>query len=400
MSELLVPDAGSPPAPRPAFSLLAGGTTLRSALWQALALTVTAIVLGWFGNNAVENLSRANVASGFGFLSHTAGFSIIETPIEYAPDASYGRALMVGLLNGAKVAFLAIVLATVIGTCIGVLRLSSHPVASRLAGAYVELLRNVPLLLQLFFWYAILLKLPAARTALAPLPGMFLSNRGLFLPALTSDGRFWWLVAALLLATLTTVFLSVRATKIQGAKGHRPPVFVPSLLVFTALSVGAVLVFDIPFGLSVPELRGFNFSGGMVISPEFTALLIGLSLYSAAYIGETVRSGILSVGKGQWEAASAIGLTDMQRLRLVVMPQALRIIIPPMISSYGGIIKGTSLGVAIGFPELVSVSNTVMNQTGQAVETIGLVMAAFLVINLVIAAFLNWFNGRLAFKGR
>lgn len=400
MSEFIAPDLRKSAPRRNAFSIFEGGATLRSALWQAFALTATAVIIGWLAQNAIDNLTRANVASGFGFLERTSGFSITETAIAYPQDATYGRALMVGLINGAKVAFLSIFLATVIGVFVGVLRLSSHPVASRLAGSYVELLRNVPLLLQLFFWYAILLKMPPARNAITPLPGTFLSNRGLFIPALTSDYRFWWLVAAAIVSMVLAVGLSVRASRIQDNTGRRPAVLIPALFIFGVLSLAAIYFLKIPFDVSVPELRGFNFAGGMIVSPEFTALLLGLSLYSAAYIAETVRSGILSVGKGQWEAASAIGLSDMKRLRLVVMPQALRIIIPPMISSYGGIIKSTSLGVAIGFPELVSVSNTIMNQTGQAVETIAIVMAAFLCINLIIAAFLNWFNRRLAYKGR
>lgn len=400
MSNSIASDMSKAAPRRNIFSIFNGGTTLRSAIWQAVALTATAIIVGWFVNNAIDNLTRANVASGFGFLERVAGFSITEAPIAYPADATYGRALLVGLVNGAKVAFLSIFFATVIGVFVGILRLSSHPVASRLAGVYVELLRNVPLLLQLFFWYAILLKMPPARDALMPFPGAFLSNRGLFIPSVLSDARFWWLVLAMALSVFVAIILSYRAAKMQANTGKRPPVFLPSALFAVLLAFITVYLFKIPLELSVPHLRGFNFAGGVVISPEFTALLLGLSLYSGAYIAETVRSGILSVGKGQWEAASAIGLSDFKRLRLVVMPQALRIIIPPMISSYGGIIKSTSLGVAIGFPEIVSVSNTVMNQTGQAIETIAIVMAAFLTINLIIAAFLNWFNGRLAYKVR
>ena len=388
--------SGAPPRPPSIFA----SATLRSALWQALALTVTAIVLAWFVNNAMVNLSRANIASGFGFLDRAAGFSIIETPIEYSPASTYGRAFVVGILNGAKIAVLSIILATVIGVTVGVLQLSSHPLASRLATGYVEVLRNIPLLLQLFFWYALLLKLPNVRSAFAPLPGVFLANRGLFVPSVSSDGRFIWVAAAIALSLVAIILLFRRSSRTQKLTGRKPAVMLPSLLILAVMVVGSILIFDVPLDVSVPELKGFNFAGGMLISPEFTALLVGLSLYSASYIAENVRSGILSVGRGQWEAAGAIGLTSIQTLRLVVMPQALRIVIPPMISTYGGIIKSTSLGVAIGYPELISISNTIMNQTGQAVETIGIVMAVFLAINILLAAFLNWFNARLAYRER
>ena len=284
----------------------------------------------------MANLEERRIASGFGFLNREAGFEIGESAfLRYGAADSYLRALFVGLTNTLLVAAIGVVLATILGTFIGLCRLSKNFLLRTLSGTYIEFIRNVPLLVQLFFWYAVITEgLPGAREALSPLPGVFLSNRGIFFPSFSS----------------------------------------------------------------VPELQGFNFAGGFAISPEFAALLVGLATYTAAFIAEIVRAGILAVDRGQNEAAHALGLTRAQATRLVILPQALRVIVPPMTSQYLNLTKNSSLAVAIGYPDLVSIANTTMNQTGQAIEGIAVIMAVYLTISLSISAFMNWYNAHVAFK--
>jgi general L-amino acid transport system permease protein len=304
--------------------------------YQALVLAALA-VLGWFLiSNTVANLEARRIASGFGFLGREAGFEVGESFfLRYSAADPYWRALAVGLVNTLVVSVIGIVLATLVGGAVGLARLAANRLLRALAGAYVEFLRNVPLLVQLFFWYALVTEaLPPPRAALEPLPGLFLTNRGIFLP-------------------------------------------VPG---------------------SVPVLDGFNFSGGAALGPEFAALLIGLAVYTAAFIAEIVRAGILAVPRGQYEASSAIGLGSWPRLRFVVVPQALRVIVPPLTSQYLNLAKNSSLAVAIGYPDLVSIANTTMNQTGQAIEGVAIIMAVYLTISLSISLAMNWYNARLAFQ--
>ena len=295
------------------------------------------LALGWFViSNTVANLEARRIASGFGFLGREAGFEIGESFfLRYSAGDSYGRALIVGVTNTLAVAAIGVLLATVSGAAIGLARLARNALLRALAAAYVEFLRNVPLLVQLFFWYALITEaLPGPREALSPLPGVFLTNRGIFFP-------------------------------------------VPG---------------------SVPELSGFNFAGGAALSPEFAALLIGLATYTAAFIAEIVRAGILAIERGQLDAAHALGLTRWQVMRLVVLPQALRVIVPPLTSQYLNLTKNSSLAVAIGYPDLVSIANTAINQTGQAIEGVAIIMAVYLTVSLSISAFMNWYNARVAFK--
>lgn len=309
----------------------------RSWLAQAALLAAAGLVLWYFVSNTTQNLEARRIASGFGFLSREAGFEIGETgSLAYSAADSYLRALGVGLWNTVRVAALGVVLATMLGTLMGLARLSPNWLLEKLAAGYVEVVRNVPLLVQLFFWYALISEnLPGPREALNPLPGVFLSNRG--------------------------------------------------------------IVFPTPW--STPELSGFNFTGGVTLTPEFATLLVGLTTYTAAFIGEIVRAGILSVGRGQVEAAQSVGLTRRGALRFVVLPQALRLIVPPLTSQYLNLAKNSSLAVAIGYPDLVSIANTTMNQTGQAIEGIAVIMAVYLSISLSISAFMNWYNRRVALKG-
>jgi general L-amino acid transport system permease protein len=309
----------------------------RGLLYQAAALVGVAVVGGVLVSNTLDNLARQNIATGFGFLTREAAFGISESPIAYSPADTYARALFVGLLNTLRVAIAGIVLATLIGLVVGLARLSSNQLVARLAAVYVEAIRNVPVLLQLFFWYAIVTQaFPAPRAALEPIAGVFLSNRGIAIP---------W-----------------------------------------------------P-GAGVPKLVGFNFDGGAVLSPELSALLIGLSIYTAAFIAETIRGGILAVPNGQVEAARALGLSGYRVLRHVVLPLALRAIVPPTTNQYLNLAKNSSLAVAIGYPDFVSVANTAINQTGQAIEGVALIMLAYLTLSLAISALMNWYNRRVALVG-
>ncbi len=291
---------------------------------------------GFLISNTVANLEARHIASGFGFLEREAGFEIGESFfLRYDAGQSYLRALMVGLVNTLAVSAIGIVAASVFGTAVGLLRFSKNAILKGVAAAYVEFLRNVPLLVQLFFWYALVTDaLPAPRQALEPLPHVFLSNRGIFLPSFSS----------------------------------------------------------------VPVLEGFNFAGGVAISPEFAALLVGLSVYTAAFIAEIVRAGILAVPRGQYDASSALGLRSAAQMRFVILPQALRVIVPPLASQYLNLTKNSSLAVAIGYPDLVSIANTTMNQTGQAIEGVTIIMAVYLTISLSISALMNWYNARIARK--
>jgi general L-amino acid transport system permease protein len=304
--------------------------------YQAAALAGALLVAWFLISNTMNNLEERRIASGFGFLQREAGFEIGESALlTYSASDSYLRALVVGLTNTLAIAMVGIVLATGLGTVIGLCRLSRNFLLRNLSAGYVEFVRNVPLLVQLFFWYAVITEaLPQAREALSPLPGVFLSNRGIFFPTFSS----------------------------------------------------------------VPELQGFNFAGGAALSPEFAALLVGLAIYTAAFIAEIVRAGILAVDRGQTEAAHALGLSRVQTLKRIVLPQALRVIVPPMTSQYLNLTKNSSLAVAIGYPDLVSIANTTMNQTGQAIEGIAVIMAVYLTISLSISGFMNWYNARVAFR--
>jgi len=317
----------------------------RGLLYQVLVVGVVVALGAWLVHNTLVNLSARGIATGLGFLGREAGFGISETPIPFDPSDSYARALLVGLLNTLIVSGVGIVLASLLGLVAGVARLSGNWLAARLAMLYVESIRNVPLLLQLFVWYGLVTALPGPREALHPLPGVFLSNRGLVIPGLDWSGGGWPVV-------------------------------------------------------EIPQLSGFNFTGGVTLSPEFAALLAGLVVYTAAFIAEIVRAGILAVPKGQTEAALSLGLSRGQILRLIVLPQALRVIVPPLTSQYLNLAKNTPLAIAIGYPDLVSVANTAINQTGQAVEGVALVMAVFLVISLTLSGLMNWYNARVALVSR
>jgi general L-amino acid transport system permease protein len=374
--------------------------------WRAVALQVllVAAVVGvvWLlAAITAHNLEARRIASGFGFLQREAGFEIGETPfLSYNASDTYARAIAVGLINTFRVALIGIVLATVLGTLIGLARLSRNWLLAKLATGYVEALRNVPLLVQLFFLYTIITEnLPGPRQALHPLPGVFLSNRGFAFPILKPDPAHGWIAAALVLGLVLALLLAYWGRKRQARTGQP----FPELAAGAALTLGLPLVVFLaagaPLALARPELRGFNFAGGSVLTPEFATLLGGLTLYTAAFIAETVRAGVLAVDRGQFEAAYSLSLPRRRTMRLIILPQALRVIVPPLTSQYLNLTKNSSLAVAIGYPDLVSIANTTMNQTGQAIEGIAIIMAVYLTISLSISALMNWYNKRIALKG-
>jgi general L-amino acid transport system permease protein len=317
----------------------------RAIVWQALVVAIVVAIVAVIAVQTATNLRARGITSGFGFLTRAAGFEVAKGPIAFSSRDTYARALLVGLLNTLRVSLLGIVLATVLGVALGIARLSHIWIVATIARVYLEAIRNTPLLLQLLFWYSLTQELPPPRDALNPLPAVFLCFRGLFFPSLTWHAGFPWIA------------------------------------------------------LDRPALVGFGFQGGASVSPEFAALLVGLTTYTAAFIGETVRGGILAVNKGQSEAAAALGLSRLKILRLVVLPQALPVIIPPTTSQFLNLTKNSSLAVAIGYPDLISITNTTLNNTGQAIEAIALAMAVYLAISLVVSLAMNAYNGSILRRG-
>jgi general L-amino acid transport system permease protein len=372
----------------------------RGIVWQVLVVGLVLGVIAWLWRNTVHNLDTRHISTGFAFLWREAGMPIADALIPYRPSDTYLHALFVGLLNTLRVAVIGIVLATILGTLIGIARLSKNWLLAKLAAIYVEVLRDLPLLLQLLSWYVLLQGLPAARGALNPISGIYLSNRGLVVPTIAwQTAQSWVLLVALAGIAATWLYRRIaRARQMQDGRPRR--VWPIALLLIVGLPVGVSLAAGTTWPVNWPELRGFNFAGGSVLSPEYVALLLALTTYTAAFIAEIVRAGILSVSQGQWEAAQALGLTRGLILRLIVLPQALRIIIPPMTSQYLNLTKNSSLAVAIGYQDIVSIANTTLNQTGQAIEGIALIMLVFLVISLSISFAMNWYNARIALVER
>ena len=380
----------------------AGKWLTRDTALQALVLAGLLLAMVWLVGNVQSNLERQNINSGFGFLSERAGFGINQTLIEYTEDSSFSRVLMVGLLNTLLVSVLGIALATVLGFALGVARLSRNWLINKMAMVYVEIFRNVPLLLQIMFWYfGVLRNLPSPRRAVALGDSVFFSNRGIALPALEAGAGALWYGLALALVVAGFVWLRRRAKRAQLASGRGLPVWRPLLGLAAASFAAAALVAGMPFALDVPVLKGFNYRGGMNVIPEFVALLLALSLYTAAFIAEIVRAGIQAVSKGQREAAAALGLPEGRALRLVVIPQALRVIIPPLTSQYLNLTKNSSLAVAIAYPDIVSVfAGTTLTQVGQAVEIIFITMMVYLSLSLLTSWAMNRYNARMALVGQ
>ena len=373
----------------------------RNLFYQVLAVGAVVALFAWLALNTVDNLEKRNISTGFGFLEREAGMEIGESAIDYAPSDSYGRAFVVGLLNTLRVAFIGIALASVIGLFVGLARLSRNWLVARMALAYVETLRNVPLLLQLFFWYALITEAaPAPREALNPLPGVFLSARGLQIPALETDPVHRWAVWALLAGAVGCWLLLRALRKLRERTGNAPPAWPLVAALLVAPPAAALALSGAPLGVELPELQRFNFRGGASLTPEFAALLLGLTLYTASFIAEIVRSGIQAIPRGQWEAARALGLRPGRVMKDVILPQALRVIIPPLTSQYLNLTKNSSLAVAIAYPDLVFIANVSINQTGQAIECIALIMAVYLAISLTISLAMNLYNRAVALVER
>lgn len=374
---------------------------VRSVVYQLIAVSVV-VAVGWYLiHNTITNLQRLGVSTGFGFLERPSGFDISQTLISYDSTWTFGRAFLVGLLNTALVAICGIVLATIIGFLVGIGRLSRNWLVARLAAGYVEVLRNIPILLQLIFVYTVVVSaLPNPRESFSIGESVFLNTSGLFVPRVVPlDGAgvfFLSIPVAIAAAWAFARFARIRRER----TGHGLPRLWITLAILIGLPLLAFLATGAPVELEYTTIGRFRPQGGFNLQPEFVALVLGLSIYTASYIAEIVRSGILAVSKGQIEAASALGLDHGKTLRLVVVPQALRVIVPPLTSQYLNLTKNSSLGVAIGYPDLFSVAGTINNQTGQAVEVIAITMAVYLLFSLITSAFMNWYNARIALVER
>ncbi|WP_022663733.1 amino acid ABC transporter permease [Desulfospira joergensenii] len=373
----------------------------RSLLYQVGAALFFAFVAWYLISNTMTNLEKQSIATGFGFLNNEAAFEIGESLIEYSAADRYARALAVGFLNTLMVSFIGIILTVILGTFIGVARLSKNWLINKCAAFYIELFQDIPVLLQLFFWYAFFYEmLPSPRQAVSPFRGLFLCNRGLIFGIPEAHPVYKYVAAALMVALVLIFLLKKWAQKRQYSTGKPFPVFWTSVALLLGLPLACWVIGGAPTEMDLPVLKGFNFKGGISVSPEFTALLLGLVLYTAAFVAEVVRAGIQSVSKGQTEAAMAIGLRPGQVLNLIILPQALRVIIPPLTSQMLNLTKNSSLAVAIGYPDFVSVAGTAINQTGQAIEGVLLIMIVYLIFSLSTSAFMNWYNKKMALVER
>ncbi len=372
----------------------------RSAALQLLLVLGVALAIAFIVSNTIRNLQQAGLAAGYGFLFNTSAFDINQRLIPYDSTSTYGRALIVGGLNTILVAALGIVAATFIGFLAGILRLSRNYLISRIVTIYVEFVRNVPLLLQIIFWWVLMLALPRVRDSLELGGGVYLNNRGVRLPAPVFGEGATWLVIAFAAGVAATIAIARWARLRQDATGRKFAVGRTGLGLVVGLPLAAFFVLGRPIGLELPEMGKFNLQGGFNVTPELVALWFALATYTGAFISEIVRAGILAVSKGQTEAAGALGLPSGLTLRKIILPQALRTIVPPLTSQYLNLTKNSSLAVAIGYQDLVSIGNTILNQSGQALEIISIYMLTYLTFSLLTSAFMNWYNRRIALVER
>lgn len=375
--------------------------TKRAVIYQVVVLGIVGLVAYYLFTNTLANLERQNIATGFGFFTKEASFEIGESPISYSAADTYGRALVVGVLNTIKVSFIGIILTIILGTFVGIARLSRNWLVAKLAGIYIEVMQDIPVLLQLVFWYAVFYEsFPSPRQALNPISGVYFCNRGMAFAVPEPHPVYIYMTLVFLAGCLAVWVLRRWAKKRQEKTGQLFPVFLVSLAILLVLPLATWLLGGAPLKMNVPKLVGFNFEGGTTFSPEFAALLLGLVLYTAAFVAEIVRAGIQAISRGQVEAAMSMGLKPGQVLRLVILPQALRVIIPPLTSQMLNLTKNSTLAIAIGFPDFVSVANTTINQTGQAIEGVGMIMVVYLFFSLSTSGFMNWYNKRVALVER
>ena len=375
----------------------------RSFIVQSIVMILVMSFIFWVINNTATNMKANGIAHGFDFLWETSWFDIGYLPfIEHTNSHSYFNAFLVGLLNTILVAVLGIFFATILGFLIGIGRLSDNWIVSRFCGSYIEVLRNIPLLLQIFFWYhAVLRILPRAKSSINFGDSFFLNLKGLFIPRPLPETGFNSVLLIGIISIIGIIFLNVWAKRRQNITGKQFPVLVTSIIIFIIPVFIISFLYNFPLSWEQPVLKGFNFKGGFRLIPELLALLLALSLYTAAFIAENVRSGILAISKGQKEAAAAVGLKPGEILRLIVIPQAMRVIIPPLTSQYLNLTKNSSLAVAIAYPDLVHVfAGTALMQTGQAVEILAITMSVYLSLSLTISLLMNWYNSAMALKDR
>lgn len=377
---------------------------IRAIFFQVLAIALFLAFVLYVGNNTVENLEKRGIASGFGFLSQPAGFGIgIVLLMDYnAQTSTHADVLLIGIINTLAVSLSGIVMATIIGFVFGVMRLSKNWMVNKIAAVYIEIVRNIPLLVQLLFWYfAVLSILPLVKDSVTFADGFMLNNRGLYFPSVIPESGFFVIWIALIIGIVATYFMRKWARKRQDATGQLFPVFLTSVALIIGFPVLGALIAGLPFEFGIPAKSRFNIQGGWVLEPEFAALFLGLSIYTGSFIAEIVRSGINSVNHGQTEAASSLGLSSGMNMRLVVLPQALRVIIPPLTSQFLNLTKNSSLATAVGYSDVVAIfSGTSLNQTGQAIEIIAMTMLFYLMISLLISVFMNWYNNRIALVER
>lgn len=375
----------------------------RAIFFQVIALVAVIFCAFYFANNMSENIESRGITTGFSFLDNTAGFGISQTLIDYDDGTStFLDVFIIGLLNTLLVSVLGIIFASIIGLLLGVARLSSNFLMSKLALVYIETFRNIPILLQILFWYNVVLAaLPSPRQSITYFDSVFLNNRGLLLPEPILENGSGAVIIAFVLAIAAVIYLVRWSRKRHDDTGQEFPILKVSIALLILAPTLVYFVAGQPITAEYPVLKGFNFNGGITIIPELLALLFALSIYTATYIAEAVRAGIESVPKGQKEAAKSLGLKDYVILTKVVLPQALRVIIPPVINQFLNLTKNSSLATAIGYPELVTLfSGTTLNQVGQAIEIILMTMAVYLTISILISLLLNWVNAKMAIKGR
>lgn len=372
----------------------------RGIVIQVAVLLAVAGFIAFITLNTITNLKSAGLATGFGFLEDPAFFDINQPLIEYTSQSSFARALLVGLLNTVLVSVLGIIAATVIGVVAGVLRLSDNWLISRVVTSYVEFTRNVPVLLQIIFWWALLTGLPKVRDSLSLGDVAYLNNRGLRVPSPITEPGFGFVLIALALGLVAAIVIRRWARKRQDMTGQPFPTFWTSLALVIGFPFLVYLALGQPLDWDIPERTRFNFRGGINLTPELIALWIALATYTGAFIAEIVRAGILSVSRGQSEAAFALGLRSNQTMRMIVLPQALRVIIPPLTSQYLNLTKNSSLAIVIGFQDLVSIGGSILNQSGHSLEIVAIWMVIYLSLSLATSAYMNWYNKRIALVER